>query len=146
MDPYRKPASREPSNDPVQAMGLRLVQTVPPDDVDVFSDYDDAQRRWCINAPKRTKRPSYVVDIGQVGIMLVPVMVFETGEIAEKWILAGGNISKRLPKSVRNDLLGLRDGRWFFLMDKPEGEKKYPIMSAAEVARGLLNSRYEEKG
>jgi hypothetical protein len=142
MDPYRQPAT-EPADNPVQAMGLRLVQEVPPDWVDLFPDYDTAQKQWCLNPPKRTKRPAYVVDIGQVGILLVPVLVFEQGVIAEKWTMGGGCVSKRLPPSVRNDLLGLRDGRWFFLMDKPEGARKFPIMPAAEVARALLISRIE---
>lgn len=143
MDPYRQPASREPAANPVQAMGLRLVQEISSDWVDVFPDYDTAQKQWCLNAPSRKKMPAYLVDIGQVGVLIVPVLAFEYGDIVEKWTLAGGNVSKRLPKSVRNDLIGLRDGRWFFLMDRPEGTQKYPVMSAAEVARALLKSWIE---
>lgn len=136
--PYREPGAREPTNNPAQAMGLAVrIEMPPPEPVQLFTDFNEASRQWFNNPSGFVRRPAYVADCGSANVFIVPVSVFGRGVIAERWVLAGG-VVKRLPPSVQNDLLGLRDGRWVFLMNKPEGADKWPTMSAAEVGRALL--------
>lgn len=137
MDPYREPGAREPTSNPAQAMGLSVRIEMSPELVQRFVSFDEASRSWFSMPSGFVQRPAYVVDCGSDNGFIVPVSVFEQGLIAERWVLAGGVIRRR-PPSVRNDLLRLRDDRWVFLMNKPEGADKWPTMSAAEVGRALL--------
>ncbi len=138
MDPYRTAAPREPTDNPAQALGVPILQTVPEDHVDLRHHYGD---RWWEKPQALVKIPvpAYIVDLGGP-TMIVPIALYQTGTIASQWTLAG-DASRRLPATVMNDLLGLRDGRWVFLMKRPDGAEKWPTMAAAEVAAHLCRTQ-----
>lgn len=132
--PYREPNPREPTTDPVQAMGVKRLKTMFSIDVCVYDSYNDRESR------RMESRPVTAVEWAGRELWLIPFGVYETGDIAEMWGFAGEPRQRMVELAglaSPETLLGLRDGRWVFLLKRPEGAKKWPTRSAAEVVKSV---------
>ena len=132
--PYRESESPEPTNDPVQAMGVRRLKTMFSMDVCVYDSYNGNELQ------RKESRDVTAIEWAGRELWLIPFGVYETGDIAEMWGFAG-QLRQRMIElaelSNPETLLGLRDGRWVFLLKRPEGAKKWPTRSAAEVVKSV---------
>jgi hypothetical protein len=111
--------------------GVKSVREFTSLDTPVYEKYGRHE------AVGRVARPVHIVEMGSL-FMLLPMSIFKDGPIAEEWDLAGDReILEKAGIIKVAHLLGLRDGRWVFLMQRPLGAKKWPTEEASKIVRTI---------
>jgi hypothetical protein len=120
-------------SDFLEVEGVKDMREFMSMDTPVYERYGSYRE-----AIKRVPRPVHIVEMAKSLFMLLPMSVFKDGPIAEEWDLAGNRELLEKAGIVKvAHLLGLRDGRWVFLMQRPPGAEKWPTKEASKVLEAM---------